>query len=86
MELKTGIHPNSIPIPNHGPPVPGLYRNLLVPTPGPAAAGSILSTPRPFANNTPCNYSTPCRPYALSPYHTLQRTSTIRRSNAPRRT
>ena len=45
----------------------------------------ILSTPRPFTNNTPYSYSTPRRPYALSPYHTLQRTSTIRRSNAPRR-
>ena len=57
--------------------------NLLVPSP--AGDGGILSTPRPFANNIPYSYSTPRRPYALSPYHTLQRTSTIRRSNAPRR-
>ena len=67
--------------PEHGNDTPAA--NLLVPTP--VVDGGILSTPRPFANNAPHNYSTPRRPYALSPYHTLQRTSTIRRSNAPRR-
>lgn len=75
--------PTLIPVPVHGTPAAG-YHSLLVPTPGPAGGG-ILSTPRPFANNAPYSYSTPRRPYALSPHHTLQRTSTIRRSNAPRR-
>ena len=76
--------PVLIPVPNHATPAPGLYHSLLVPTPGPVDNG-LLSTPRPFANNAHYNYSTPRRPYALSPYHALQRTSTIRRSNAPRR-
>ena len=71
--------PTLIPVPLYDTPTP----NLLVPIP--AGDGGILSTPRPFANNAPYGYSTPRRPYALSPYHTLQRTSTIRRSNAPRR-
>ena len=67
--------------PEHGNDTPAT--NLLVPIP--TSDGGILSTPRPFTNNLPYSYSTPRRPYALSPYHTLQRTSTIRRSNAPRR-
>jgi hypothetical protein len=72
--------PTLIPVPIYDTPA----ANLLVPTS--AGDGGILSTPRPFANNdAPYSYSTPRRPYALSPYHTLQRTSTIRRSNAPRR-
>ena len=71
--------PTLIPVPIYDTPA----ANLLVPTP--AGDGGILSTPRPFTNNAPYSYSTPRRPYALSPYHTLQRTSTIRRSNAPRR-
>ena len=71
--------PTLIPVPIYDTPT----ANLLVPIP--AGDGGILSTPRPFANNVPYGYSTPRRPYALSPYHTLQRTSTIRRSNAPRR-
>ena len=79
------IRPTLIPVPNHGTPAPVSYHSLLVPTPGPVGGSGLLSTPRPFTNNTPYNYSTPRRPYALSPYHTLQRTSTIRRSNAPRR-
>jgi hypothetical protein len=53
--------------------------DLLVPTP--TGDGGILSTPRPFTNNIPYSYSTPRRPYTLSPYHTLQRASTARRSN-----
>ncbi|KAF8803474.1 kinase-like protein [Phlegmacium glaucopus] len=77
-------HPTLIPVPIRGTPVTGLYHGLSVPTSGPTG-GHIMSTPRSFANNTPYNYSTPCRPYAFSPHHTLQRTSTIRRSNAPRR-
>jgi hypothetical protein len=79
------IRPTLIPVPNHETPAPVLYHSLLVPTSGSAGGSDLLSTPRPFTNNTPYNYSTPRRPYALSPYHTLQRTSTIRRSNAPRR-
>ena len=76
--------PTLIPVPIHGITALGAHDSLLVPTFGPSG-GSILSTPRPLANNVPYNYSTPRRPYALSPFHTLQRTSTIRRSNAPRR-
>ena len=82
---NSNTRPTLIPVPIHGTPAMGLYPNPLVPTPGPADGGNILSTPRPFSYNPPYNYSTPRRPYALSPYHTLQRTSTIRRSNAPRR-
>ena len=75
----TEYRPTLIPAPIHDTSA----ANLLVPTL--AGDGGILFTPRPFADNTPYIYSTPRRPYALSPYHTLQRTSTIRRSNAPRR-
>ena len=90
-DLEHGIesrntHLTLIPGPIHGTPASGPYHNLLVPTSGPAGRGGILSTPRPFTNNIPYNYSTPLRPYAFSPHHTLQRTSTIRRSSAPRRT
>jgi hypothetical protein len=73
--------PTTIVNPEHGNNTPAA--NLPVPTP--AGDGGILSTPRPFTNNVPYSYSTPRRPYELSPYHTLQRTSTTRRSNAPRR-
>ena len=75
--------PTLIPVPIHVTPAASLYHGLLAPTPN--LAGGMLSTPRPSGNNTAYNYSTPRRPYALSPHHTLQRTSTIRRSNAMRR-
>ena len=76
-EHGTEYRPTLIPVPIHDTPA----ANLLVP----AGDGGILSSSRPFADNAPYSYSTPRRPYALSPYHTLQRTSTIKRSNAPRR-
>ena len=69
--------PTTFVNPEHGNDTPA---NLLVPNL--TGDGGVLTTPRPFTNNS---YSTPHRPYALSPYHTLQRTSTIRRSNALRR-
>ena len=73
----------SVVNPEHGNDTPAAA-NLLVPIPT-SEGGGTLSTPRPFPNNAPSSYSTPRRPYALSPYHNLQRTSTIRRSTATRR-
>ena len=56
------------------------YNTLSVPPTWGRAFAGTLSTPQQTLNM----YSTPMKPYALSPYATLPRTSTVRRT-APRR-